>query len=89
MQRISVFMALILVLVAATYVCGAGSETKQMNKATSTATKTAKGPGILLIKTDAQNPFKVQITDKSLWTNVEVKESEEVLELIVLFVLVP
>ncbi|MEJ2716900.1 MAG: hypothetical protein P8182_07140 [Deltaproteobacteria bacterium] len=83
MQRIAVFMALIVVLAAATGVWGAGSETKQVGKATSTATKTQKNPEILLIKTDAQKPFKVQITDKSLWTNVEVRESEERLELIV------
>ena len=83
MQRITVFMALLLALAAATCVWGAGLEMKQMDKATATATKAKKSAEILLIKTDAQNPFKVQITDKSLWTNVEVTESEEFLELIV------
>jgi hypothetical protein len=83
MQRITVFISVLLVLAAATYVGGAGSETKQMDKATLTVKKTQKKPEILLMKTDPKEAFKVRITDKTLWSNVEVKESAEVLELLI------
>ncbi len=83
MQRITVFVALLLLLAAATCVWGAGSETKQADKATLTARKTQKGTGILLMKSDAKEAFKVRITDKTLWSNVELKVSEEVLELLI------
>ena len=83
MQRITVFMALLLVLAAVTYVGGAGSGTKQADKVTLTVKKTQKRAEILLMKTDPKEAFKVRITDKDLWSNVEVKESAEVVELLI------